>query len=126
MILHVQRDARSGIADLENDDFLRMAAQFLEGEPGGECDETVSADCLGGVLDDVDEDLFELLWVGAERCFGDATEGEFDLVLSQFGREQLRGKGLCSAVDEHDFALLCDRAGCHGQERRNTRGFGDQ
>src|SRR2546422_2593877 len=46
---------------------LRLSSQSLHGGARAQSDDAMLSDAFGGVLDEIDQDLFELLGIGLDR-----------------------------------------------------------
>lgn len=60
-------DTRAGVADIQNDYVASTIAKTARVEAGAQSYSAVSADALGGVLDEIDEHLLDLLGIDTDR-----------------------------------------------------------
>lgn len=86
--LDVLGDAGAVVGDFEDDGVLGGAVEAGGMGEGTEGDMAVVGDAVGGVLDEVDEGLGELLVVSVDEEVSGAGDGELDLFRGEGGLEE--------------------------------------
>ncbi len=86
--LHVGRYARSQVADREAHDLGGLPIDTDLAQFGGERDGGSGGAGIGGVADEVQEDLTKLLGVGGERGFVDGSELDLESLAFEVGAQE--------------------------------------
>lgn len=86
--LDFARDPFAGVDDLENDGWGGFFGGRHEGAAGVEGDGAIMTDAFGGILNEVNEDLFELLGIDADPEGAGGREMELDGVFLELSRQE--------------------------------------
>src|SRR5262249_1929146 len=65
--LHFWRNAATGIGHFKDDHIDLHAGKALAVQPGAQGHHAIATDRIGCILDEIDEDLFDLLGIGANQ-----------------------------------------------------------
>src|SRR2546422_5660395 len=87
-LLDFGRDAFARVGDLEDHDFSMRAAQMFRFRSGAQRDGSIVTNTVGGVLHQVDQDLFDLLLIDANARRQGLVQDQPDLLFLQLWSEQ--------------------------------------
>ena len=87
-LLHVRRNAFATILYFQDDDVGCFVVEVFPIPSRPELDHSALANGLGGVADEVDQHLFDLIGIGGDQEGRGLGQDELDVVLGQFRLEK--------------------------------------